>query len=376
MDDENKMLAVPDSGVAVQTRGSEIITARKVEVRRSMERVLKNMTFLAREAGDAYYYSIPFKSKDKNTGKYITSYVEGPSVTLTMDLAREYGNCVISCDRIIEEPNAWFFEARFTDLETGYSLVRSFRQRRDQETGMERRDPGRAQDILFQIGQSKALRNVIRNALHFHCDRAFEEAKASKLSIIENNPQKARDSIVNGLAKMGADLKTVEQSVGRTAKYWTPNDMAGIYGRLRAVNDQQVTFEDAFAVDDVQPEEKVEAKMTVAKPKAEPKKEAAPAKKAEPKEEPEPKQEKASAAPKQEESKPADKQEMPDIPADLDRREKAPTPAEEEEGAEVDVDDPGPSPDDEAHDSSEVDDDTGEEIDPETGEVKSLFGDD
>jgi len=369
MDNEDKMLAVPETGLAVQTRGSEIVTARKVEVRRSMERVVKNMTFLAREAGDAYYYSIPFKSKDRKTNRTYTTYVEGPSVTLTMDLAREYGNCVISCDRIIEEPNAWFFEARFTDLETGYSLVRSFRQRRDQETGMERRDPGRAQDILFQIGQSKALRNVIRNALNFMCDRVFEEAKASKLKEIEADPQRARESIVANVGRFGGDIQTIERSVGRAVKSWTAQDMAGIYGRLRAVADNQTTFEDAFAIDageEEAPKEKPRAKMTAA-----PKEEKPSAKK--------PKEETKDAAPKQEKSEPAAKQEISDIPEVLDRREKE----EPKEEPAADGDGDPRDNDDDGWPAAGDDDGPGESVDPDTGEVtddagptKDIFGDD
>lgn len=325
MDEDDQMMPVPTQGMEVRTRGSEVFTARRVEVRRSLERVLRDMALIAQQAGEAYYYSLPFWDNKKRE----TTFVEGPSINLALDLARVYGNCVVSCDHIIEEAGYWFFHARFTDLETGYSLVSVYRQRRDQKTGMERKDEGRHQDMVFRIGYNKAIRNVIVDALRSLANRMFEEAKNSQLSRIEKNPEAARSALLKAISNVGGDVKQVETAVGRSAKNWTPNDMAGIYARVRAVMDQQVAFDDVFPS-----EAKEAAKEQTAAPKmqAEPeKKPAAKAKKAAaPKEEPkDDAEEKQEAGQKAAEQKTAE----PEIPPELDRRQKeeAPEPAAEED---------------------------------------------
>lgn len=364
MEDE-RMLPVPQVGMEVRTVGAQVATARKVEVRRSKKRVLDEITALAREAGESYYYELPFWDRKKGE----TTYVRGLNITGAMDVAREYGNCVLSCDDIVEETHAWFFHARFTDFETGFSIVRPYRQRRDQSTGMEKKDPGRHQDMLFQIGLSKALRNVIDRALPLYCRRAFEEAFNSKVAWIRDNPDKARQRIIDGVAGAGGDIKRVEQSISRVVKNWTVQDMAGIFGRLMAVYEEQCSFDDAFPVDDSEQEETkpAEKKKMAAAPdikKKEAEKPVAQPTRADKKQEKA--QEPSDAKKEQAQAPKPEKQEIENIPTDLDRRGE--TQEQEEES-------PDPEPEPEQDSGPKLDD--GENWDEETGEVTSLnFGDD
>jgi hypothetical protein len=74
--------------------------------------------------------------------------------------------------REIDVGDAWVFYARFTDIETGFSMERAYRQRKSQSS-IKSRDADRQLDIAYQIGQSKAIRNCVVNSLQIYADFAF-----------------------------------------------------------------------------------------------------------------------------------------------------------------------------------------------------------
>ena len=155
-----------------------VFGAQPVAVHRDEGKILQKLKSLAAAAGDDWYYRYPVrkKVKDEKTGRdeWTIDHIEGPSIKLANDLARLYGNCDIDT-RVFDLGDSWVFYARFMDLETGHALTRPFQQRKSQKAL--RTDDARALDIAFQIGVSKAIRNVIVNALQTFADFAFEEAK-------------------------------------------------------------------------------------------------------------------------------------------------------------------------------------------------------
>ena len=71
------------------------------------------------------------------------------------------------------------------DLETGFTLDRQFRQAK-KWTVHGKFDESRKEDIRFQIGQSKAVRNVILNALpSILIDKAMTAAKAGVMAKVK-----------------------------------------------------------------------------------------------------------------------------------------------------------------------------------------------
>ena len=78
-------------------------------------------------------------------------WIEGPSIKLANDVARIFGNNVNEI-REVDVGDAWVFYARFTDIETGFSYERAYRQRKSQGS-MRTRDADRQLDIAYQIGQ-------------------------------------------------------------------------------------------------------------------------------------------------------------------------------------------------------------------------------
>lgn len=219
----------------------DIITAQRVGVPRNMSRILANMKALARAAGKEYVYG--WEVNDRKNNRKV--WIEGPTITLANDLAREYMNCQVDC-RVMDEGKHWVFYARFVDLETGFTMVRAYQQRKGQDTGM--KDDQRSLDMVFQIGQSKAIRNVVVNALRSLVNYCVEEAKNSLLDKVGKNPDGARKWIQQQLKELAIDQKRVEALYGRTAEHWTTPDMARIYTELQSIIDGMMNAEDVYPV--------------------------------------------------------------------------------------------------------------------------------
>lgn len=231
--------AVAGTGVVRST--AEIVTAQQVPVRRDIRRVLTNIKALAAAAGKDYVYG--WEVKERKTGR--KTWIEGPTIKLANDVAREYGNCKIDF-RVEDQGSHWIFYALFADWETGFSMVRAFQQRKGQDTGMA--DAARQQDIVFQIGQSKAIRNVIVNALSTIVAYAMEEAKGAVFERVGKNPGKAREWILQTLKDINVDKKRVEAIYGRSADNWTVPDMSRIYSELQSVLSGMMVADEVFPV--------------------------------------------------------------------------------------------------------------------------------
>jgi hypothetical protein len=224
------------------------IGAQPVAVRRDEGSLFKKLRVLAAAAGDDWFYRFPVRKKVKNekTGRdeWVTDYIEGPSIKCANNVARLYGNCDIDC-RVIDYGPYWTFYARFSDLETGYSLTRPYQQRKSQTT-MNTKDPQRAQDIAFQIGASKAIRNVVINGLEFFTSFAFDEAKQSIIDKVGRKLDYYRQKITERLAEMKIDLKAVEGVRGRALKDWLASDVARTIAELQAIQDGMATVGETY----------------------------------------------------------------------------------------------------------------------------------
>ena len=152
-------LVRPTSGLA-----ERVIGAQPVAVHRDEQRILQKLATLAAASGSDWFYRYPVKNRQ--TGQ--TDWIEGPSIKLANDVARIFGNNVNEV-RELDVGDAWVFYARFTDIETGFSMERAYRQRKSQSS-MKTKDADRQLDIAYQIGQSKAIRNCIVNSLQIYAD--------------------------------------------------------------------------------------------------------------------------------------------------------------------------------------------------------------
>lgn len=223
-----------------------VFGAQAVAVYRDEARVLQKLTALGAAAGGDWFYRFPVKNKRKNT----TDWIEGPSIKLANDLARIYGNCDVDV-RVIDIGKEWIIYARFTDFETGYSLTRPFQQQKGgAKLGGD--DDARRLDISLQIGVSKAIRNVVVNALQTFSDHAFEAARNSLVDRIGKDVQGWTARTVQGINNLGVSLDRVEFVVGRASKDWLAADVAKVIAMMKAIADGMATIEDTFPPKDKQ----------------------------------------------------------------------------------------------------------------------------
>ena len=221
------------------TSGIAPVGAQPVAVRRDESIIRQKLAEHAAMAGDDWFYRYPIKSSDGSQ-----NYAEGPTIKLANDVARIYMNNDTQV-RELDVGDAWVFMARFTDIETGFSMERLYRQRKSQ-ISMKTKDADRQQDIAYQIGQSKAIRNVIVNALQSFCDFAFREAQNSIVQKIGKSLDSWRERTIEGAKRMPVDIARIERVIGRAAKNLTAPDIARIVAMMQAVADGMSTTDDVF----------------------------------------------------------------------------------------------------------------------------------
>src|SRR5439155_1570204 len=128
------------------------------EYRRDHERVLGRLREAAIRGGDDFYYSWTAAG----------SLIEGPSIKAAQAIINDGGGSA-DVPTHVTEPDAWVFNVLLVDRESMTVQARQYRQRRDQrvfsEAKLAKDEKGelrqRQEDIIFSIGQSKAIRNIV-----------------------------------------------------------------------------------------------------------------------------------------------------------------------------------------------------------------------
>lgn len=232
-------VAIPTATLPGVTIQDGVITARKVEVERDLQKVLLNIKTLAAMAGDDWYYRFPVKKKGGGT-----DHIEGPTIKCATNVARLYGNCQVDV-RVQDLGPSWLIYARFVDYETGFSLTRPF-QADKAKTTINTKDPGRQQEIALAIGVSKATRNVICNALETFTTYAFDEAYKNLVGKIGSDLEGYKQRVAGQLKKMNVDTKRVELNLGRTFDAWLAPDVARVVAEIKGVMDGMATADETW----------------------------------------------------------------------------------------------------------------------------------
>ena len=219
-------------------------TAVRVQVPRDLKVATERMKAeMALAGSDAYYYWT-VKQINKQTGKEERVPITGPSIDGTMILVRNYGNCALEIGVQIEDPSHWLLCASFIDLECGFTLQRLYRQRKSERHG--KYDSDRALDIAFQIGQSKALRNVVKAAMPVGFLRvgmeSAHEAAASKYANLEHY----KPLFVRKFKAMGVTQDQLELKLDKPFSEWNAMDLADLEALGRAIKDGETTLENEF----------------------------------------------------------------------------------------------------------------------------------
>jgi len=218
----------------------EYHTAISVQKPRDIDEIVKNVLKEAEFGGQEFYYSWPINTK------YGKKIVEGGSVGLAVSLAREWTNCAIPVE-VSENDECYTFRAAFVDLEKGFTLMRTYRQRKAQDIG-KKYDEQRAQDMIFQIGQSKAIRNVVLNAVpKWLVKQAIERAKEAVLkNITKDGIDTARNKAISFFQGYGISVERLIIFLGKKENDWTIEDITQLRSAGQMVKDGEVSTDEIF----------------------------------------------------------------------------------------------------------------------------------
>ena len=230
------------NGYAVQQMRSNYATAVAVQKPRDLAIAQRQLGREAQLAGEDFYYGWA-AGRDR---------IEGPSVNLALAAARCWGNCAVEPLPVQDLGDSWIFTAAFVDLETGFTLSRQFRQSKNSKVSG-KMDEERKADIRFQIGQSKAIRNVVLNALPPSLIRhALEEAQQGVRVKIEayikaKGLPAAVDIVLKALAKFGVKEEYILQRFNLADRRGIDLDRLVILrGDMNALENGQERAEELF----------------------------------------------------------------------------------------------------------------------------------
>ena len=257
---------LPDTGL-MQTK-SPYSTAVAVIKPRNVNLVIEKCKNEAALGGESFYYSWSQGG----------SIIEGLTVGAALMMIRNWGNCAVDV-RVQELPNSYVFYGAFIDLETGFNLVRPFKMSKQSPKNKQGRDiysGERGKDIIFQIGASKATRNVTLNAIpKYIADEVIAIAKKNVVKQVEKmGVPAATEKILKKADALKIPFDRVEANYGKKES-WNINKIVAVMGALRSVEDGVESMEEVFS-------DKVavngEPEIKTKKSKEEPKSEAVPVK--------------------------------------------------------------------------------------------------
>ncbi|MEJ5359901.1 MAG: hypothetical protein WHT06_14670 [Desulfobacterales bacterium] len=251
------------NGHALQQVKTQWATAVAVQKPRSISRMVAQVLAEAEQAGSSFYYR--WEVENRRSGS--RSEVIGGSIDLAAAIFRAYGNCAmeIQCN---ETPTHYFFTATMIDLESGMSWPRMFRQRKAQEIG--RFDADRQEDIVFQIGQSKAMRNAILSVMpRWVVEKAIETARNAEIRRLagKENIELARAEVLRYFGKLGVSRERIEAKIGKSIDEAGPDELADLRATATAIKDRMTTAAEAFP----EPEKEAQKDEPPAEAKPEPK---------------------------------------------------------------------------------------------------------
>jgi hypothetical protein len=240
--DGGASIPIPGGGqlVSERTLFGDVVMAQPTKAPRDEAKILRKIDTMAGAAGENWFYRFPVKKKGGGI-----DYIEGPSIDAADAVSRYYGNCKVDC-AVVDAGPAWVIYSRFTDFETGYTLIRPFLQSKaGSRLGGE--DDERRLQIALAIGTSKSQRNVIVHALRDFTDRAFEGAKRNLVARIGGKLDEYRQRCARRIAEFGPEmLPRVERVYGRKVMDWLAPDLARIIAEIRSINDGMASVDDTW----------------------------------------------------------------------------------------------------------------------------------
>lgn len=225
--DDIKVSPINGFSGAIQTK-NRYVTAMQVVKPRNLNRVISKCVEEASIAGEEFIYS----------WRQGGSIIEGLTIGAALSIVRNFGNSMVDVE-VEESDKAYIFTAYFCDLETGFNISRSYRQNKaspKSKKGKDIYEGDRGVDIIFQIGQSKAIRNVVLNAIpRWLASKVLEEAKNNAMATINNMGEvKARELLLKKIDNLKIELVKVEHMFGKP-KSWDKVKLVQLSSALKSI---------------------------------------------------------------------------------------------------------------------------------------------
>jgi hypothetical protein len=239
----------PETAMGLIANGNALIqskagyhTAVRVQVPRDLDRIVKAVEREAEFAGDNFYYS--WLVKDKRSGQ--KKPIIGGTVGAALAIARNWMNCAVPVD-VQELPGHWIFTATFVDLETGFSVTRTFRKSRPRKAAGDY-DNERYEDMMFQKGQSQAIRNVIFAGVPAWLkNKAISKAQeAAKSSITKDGIDQARNKAVAWLKSQKVSDEQIKAVFDKPFADFTIEDVQMLRNMCQQIQNGDTTVDEAF----------------------------------------------------------------------------------------------------------------------------------
>lgn len=231
----------PEGSMNQMSVGASVML-QQIRALRNEATIRQKVVEMATRNAGSYLYS--WEVKNNRTGK--TETIEGGTIKLANDIARLWGNCRIM-HRVETYQDHFLITAAFLDLETNFWTERSFKQRRSINIGG-KYDDGRKDDMAMQIGVSKAIRNVVLNALSEPAEIAVATVKKNFQEWVSKNPEKVIEFLNEHMERYGLEPARIEKTIGKRIAAWSTADKAVAMMKFRSLD------EGAASVDDVFPE--------------------------------------------------------------------------------------------------------------------------
>ena len=236
--------AIEAEASIVPTEGRQMVqtnfvTAMRCQVPRDKTAVLEQALEEFRLGADGMYYRWTVKSKDG------PKTVEGISIQGAMVLAREWGNCTYQIALAGESKGQWMFEATFIDLEKGAAFPRLYQQNKGKMGGDY--DEQRGLDMVFQRGQSMAIRNAVLAGMpEWLKRRCFDAATGAVKEESGPTLKQSLEKCAQSFRVLGVSVEQLEHNLEKRHDDWTGEDLVTLRGLYRAISDGQITVAAAF----------------------------------------------------------------------------------------------------------------------------------
>jgi hypothetical protein len=218
------------------------LTALQVQRPRDLAQVERQVLLAAEILGREAFYAW-------GSGK---NHTEGGTIHLANAMLAAYGNAAVAAEPVVETAEAWYFTHHFIDMETQISRPRQFMQSKREDVGM-RTDPVRANQIRFNKGQSKAIRNCILQAMPRELVLAAIEVAKKSVSakmdkfIKEKGLAAAQRYTLDQLARVGVPEDAVLRKTGREKTLeLDANDLVALAGDYKAIDNGDANAEELF----------------------------------------------------------------------------------------------------------------------------------